>query len=362
MKLEHLMHDRDNNFNLIRIIAALTVIFNHGFVLRGVLDPIESLNLSTAVGTMTMGSVAVDFFFIVSGFLVTASLLYKQSTLDFIWARILRIYPALIVMVILCISLLGLYFTRLPTIEFLNHRLTHLFAIKNMTLITGVIFNLPGVEFNSHQPFRVNTPIYTLLYEILMYSALALMWALLFFLKSKREKLFSLSIIFVAISLLIFQFVDYFYFHWSSLYARFCYLFFSGAAFFILKDKIIISNCVFLLMLVSLLTFTTSKNIFFVLYSVFLAYIVIWLAYVPRGNVRRFNRFGDYSYGMYIYSLPVQQTLCTIFAGIGILRLTITSIAITYFMAYLSWHLIEKKALSLKRIKVASAYKKLFLV
>lgn len=349
MRLGQLIKGRDNNFNLIRIIAALTVICSHSFGLRGALDPIEAHHLD-----MTMGTVAVDFFFIASGFLVTASLLTKQSALDFIWARFLRIYPALIVMVILCIFLVGLYFTTLPPIEFLTHRLTRLFAIKNTTLFSGIMFNLPGVSFNSPPPYRVNSPIWTLFYEVWMYAALVFMWTILYFLKSNRVKIFSELLIWVAIAAFISQLVDHFYLHWYSLYLRLFYMFFSGAAYFVLRDKIIISNRVFWIALIGLLVSTIDKQVYFVFYNSVLAYLVFWLAYIPDGRVRQFNQFGDYSYGMYIYAYPMQQTICTLFASIGIVGLMSTSTIITFLMAYLSWHLIEKKALSLKRIRLGS--------
>jgi peptidoglycan/LPS O-acetylase OafA/YrhL len=254
----------------------------------------------------------------------------------------------------------GLYFTTLPATEFLAHPLTHLFALTNTTLFGGVTFSLPGVRFNSPLPFRVNGPIWTLFYEVWMYAILVFMWAILNFLKSNKIKVFSELIIWLAIASFILQLADHFYLHWYSLYLRLFYMFFSGATYFVLKDNIIISNRVFWLMIVGLLISTCDKQVYFVFYNCFLAYIVFWLAYVPAGRIRYFNQFGDYSYGMYIYAYPVQQTICTLFASIGIMGLMITSTAITFFIAYLSWHLVEKKALALKRLKLKSLYIQLF--
>ena len=111
MKLSDFTQGRDNNFNLIRIVAALAVLVTHSFALTVGSGNAEPLRASLG---MTMGSIAVDVFFIASGFLVTASLLNRQSAIDFIWARVLRIFPALSVMLFLTVFGLGAFFTSLP--------------------------------------------------------------------------------------------------------------------------------------------------------------------------------------------------------------------------------------------------------
>jgi peptidoglycan/LPS O-acetylase OafA/YrhL len=91
-----------------------------------------------------------------------------------------------------------------------------------------------------------------------------------------------------------------------------------------------------------------NQNLFFVVYNLVLAYMLLFLAYVPSGFVRAYNRLGDYSYGLYIYAFPVQQTAVALFPGISPLRLILISAPITVALAALSWHLVEKRALRLK--------------
>jgi peptidoglycan/LPS O-acetylase OafA/YrhL len=64
--------------------------------------------------------------------------------------------------------------------------------------------------------------------------------------------------------------------------------------------------------------------------------------------IRKFNQYGDYSYGIYIYAWPVQQSVVALISGINVLELCIYSFIITLLLSYLSWHCIEKKALKLK--------------
>jgi len=117
MLLSDYANNKDNNFNLIRLLAAVAVLFGHSYALLRLDEPL-AVSLHTS-----LGSIAVDIFFIASGYLVGGSLLFKQSLRDYFLARILRIYPALIVMLLLTVFGLGV-FLRIchPVAICMNHR------------------------------------------------------------------------------------------------------------------------------------------------------------------------------------------------------------------------------------------------
>jgi peptidoglycan/LPS O-acetylase OafA/YrhL len=69
-------------------------------------------------------------------------------------------------------------------------------------------------------------------------------------------------------------------------------------------------------------------------------------AYSPLLN--RLIRTGDYSYGIYIYAFPVQQTIASFYPKIPIGLYLLVCSFLTFVLAILSWHLVEKYALSLK--------------
>ena len=73
----------------------------------------------------------------------------------------------------------------------------------------------------------------------------------------------------------------------------------------------------------------------------------LWLAYVPGGRVRGYNRVGDYSYGVYIYAFPVQQSVVALMPGVSPLALLAIALPITVLLAVASWHLVESPALGL---------------
>jgi peptidoglycan/LPS O-acetylase OafA/YrhL len=167
--------NRDNNFNLIRILAAIAVLISHCFVLSTG-DP-EAEPLRSELG-MTLGSIAVDIFFVTSGFLVTASILRSRSIVDFTCARVLRIFPGLFAMLLLTVFLMGTALTTLPWLEYISSPGVYAYALKCGSLVTGVSYLLPGVF--SENPYRgaVNGSLWTMPYEIRMYAIVALGWIL----------------------------------------------------------------------------------------------------------------------------------------------------------------------------------------
>src|SRR5215472_14362624 len=88
-----------NNFNIIRLSLALMVIFSHSFPValgHGGDTRFEPLNIWTR-HQASSGAVAVNSFFFISGFLITASWLRSRSVPDYFLKRVLRIYPGFIV-------------------------------------------------------------------------------------------------------------------------------------------------------------------------------------------------------------------------------------------------------------------------
>ena len=101
-------------------------------------------------------------------------------------------------------------------------------------------------------------------------------------------------------------------------------------------------------MLISTSTFTGNVKLFFLFYILTIGYLVIYLAYVPTGFVRNYNKLGDYSYGIYIYAFPVQQSVAAILTGVGVMKMFTISFPITLLIGILSWHIVEKPMLNMK--------------
>ena len=122
MRLSECAVGRDNNFNLIRLLAALAVIFSHSVAVLGL--PSSREFFFDHLG-LSLAEMAVDVFFVTSGFLVTGSLVNRGDVVAFLWARALRIYPAIWVMLVLTVFALAPALTTLPLADYLASPITH---------------------------------------------------------------------------------------------------------------------------------------------------------------------------------------------------------------------------------------------
>lgn len=348
MYLSDLINSKDNNFNLIRMLAAFAVLFSHSFALATGNAANEPLR--TIIG-ITPGHIAVDIFFITSGLLVARSLFYRKNLIEFAVARVLRIYPGLIVSVCICI-VIGAVVTHLTISEYLSSDITLNFLAKNSFMLLGDVQNLPGVFDSAPFDNSVNGSLWTLPWELRMYAFLGI-FGFLTLILNLLYKANWLAIL--VICFFIFCAVNYFQFHYFTEIRgekykifRFGTIFFYGALIYILKNKIIFKKILFWSCLAVLAIASFNHDIFFILYTLLLPYIVLYIAYIPKGHIRKYNNFGDYSYGIYIYAWPIQQLIAISVEDVSTVQMITLSTLFTFTCAYLSWHFVESKALKLK--------------
>jgi peptidoglycan/LPS O-acetylase OafA/YrhL len=346
-KLSEATPGTDNNYNLIRFACACAVLFTHSFALATGDGNMEPLRKSLG---LTLGDISVDIFFFISGLLVTASLLKTKSTNIFLWSRFLRIYPALFVMLVITVFGMGLFFTNLPWKSYLGDRAVYSYFLHCVSLVKGVSWVLPGVFLSNPFKEAVNGSLWSLPFEIYMYLILCALFITLRFFCPRQLKIFKILLVFIALSFTALFIISHLLFASSLVWFRISSLFFVGAAYFILKEHIILSTRFFAISLFALLLSILNPKVFFVIYPLILPYLVTYLAYIPSGFIRTYQRFGDYSYGIYIYGFPVQQSLAALIPGISILEMISFSFLCTIPIAMLSWHLLEHKVLKLKKV------------
>lgn len=345
--------DRDNNFNLLRFVAASLVLMTHSFALSTGSGMAEPLRASLGV---TWGSIAVDVFFVTSGYLVSASLVSRQRLVAFAAARFLRIYPGLWVMLTITVVACGLLVSTLPANSFFLHPETWKYIVKNGTMFK-VSYYLPGVFDSNPWKRGVNGSLWTLPMEIKMYGFLALFWLLSRTLPANVPRAFARICTGVVILCLAGTLVIIvrdikpaetpFY---LAQYVTLGYMFFSGAVLrTLLQGNVRLSTLTATLLMLVVLVSAFDRLCFQIAYTLCLPYLVLYLALVPSGAIRQFNRCGDYSYGIYIYAFPVQQMLAFYWKGITPYEMLLSSFVVTILFAIASWHLVEKRALALKR-------------
>lgn len=332
--------NRHNNFTLIRILLSWSVLYGHSYAIQataGVWDPLTPI----FKGSTYIGDIAVNGFFAISGFLVAASF-SKRGLTDYTLSRSLRVFPALVVCILLSVFILGPILTNLNTSAYFSDKTTHKYLMNAFPLIQ-INFNLPGVFQENIRP-AVNGSLWTLIVELRCYILLAIA-GLFGLLKDRTTANSSIFAIFLF-GIYFFSDIPLLGTGKTTEWPRLSLFFLIGIFFFINRDKILLNNKIALLALC--LAFASfGKPWFSFVFPPCFVYLLFYLAYLtPFVNVD--NKVGDFSYGLYIYAWPVQQIVATTFPNLQPFGNTLLSSAIVIPIAYLSWHYIEKPSLSLK--------------
>ena len=191
MRLSGYAVGRDNNFNLIRLMAALSVIFSHSVAALGL--PSSREFFFDHLG-LSLAEMAVDVFFVTSGFLVTGSLVNRGDVIAYLWARALRIYPAMWAMLVITVLALAPALTTLPLADYFASPKMHEYFVKCATLIGGVRYSLPGVFETNPLHGEFNGSLWTLPIEMRLYCYLAAGWLVLAAAPAIRLKAMSLAL------------------------------------------------------------------------------------------------------------------------------------------------------------------------
>jgi peptidoglycan/LPS O-acetylase OafA/YrhL len=337
-RLSALAHGRDNNFQMLRLFAAAFVVLFHSYALtdRWTHEPLWRL-----VPELNFGALGVKIFFVISGFLVTQSWLARRSPLSFAAARALRIYPALIAATLFTVVLAG-FSSALPWTDFLAHPQTRDYAWR-VALGWEMVYRLPGAFPVNPFPHEVNGSLWTLPIELRLYVAILL--AGVFGLLARR------LVWLAALAALVVAFAvrpDWFPIAPNTDVVRELALLFGlGSLAWVWRDALPVSLAA-VATAIALIAWNPGGLPRTVLLAPLLAYVVLALAYHPRLQWRAFNRVGDYSYGLYVYSFPVQQTLMQRLPSLEPPSLFALALPLSLAVAIVSWHLLERPALALK--------------
>ncbi|MFN7992025.1 MAG: acyltransferase [Bryobacteraceae bacterium] len=334
-RLGALFAERHNNFDIIRLIAAMLVIYGHSYALA---RPGSGMDLFTRlIGWGFSGGLAVDTFFVISGFLVTASIMNGGLAYYFA-ARILRIYPALVVCIALLVFMLGPLLTTSPHYWSSPDPWRYFAKVASAY---GMEWFLPGV-FEQHRDKAVNGSIWSLVVEVRMYILLVILHVLGLL---RRAALMS--------GLIAATLIAGYWLHpriplaWSPTDYHVSSLFLLGMLCWLNRDRIPMSP----LLLVPLLALAAALHgtpHFIAGYSLVVCYSVFLIGFAPGADWRRWLG-GDYSYGVFLYGWPVQQCVLLWNRDMPAWQNAAMSIPLALALGALSWHGVEKRALSWKK-------------
>jgi peptidoglycan/LPS O-acetylase OafA/YrhL len=339
---------RRNNFDFLRFALATLVIVSHAKMTE-VPDTGDHQVRFLGLG----GRLAVNCFFAISGFLISNSWQHSRGLVDYTRKRFLRIYPGLVSALLFCVAVVGpLGGAELRT-YFRDQQTYRFFA----PLLLQANQTLPGVFAGLPHAREVNGPVWTIRYEIACYVLLGLL-GMVGLLRRRGAVLAlflaSLAVFTAQVSRWPVPWCFHLpYFGILDHLLRLVAFFLAGVVFYFYRDSIPFSRAWLAASLAVLAL--TYKVIPSVTVPVFGTYVLFYLAFSPLIRLHGFARYGDFSYGLYLYAWPVQQLLIQHFGarlamghGLDRLALSVLTFGLTLPLAAASWYVVERPFLRLK--------------
>ncbi len=335
---------RENNLDFVRLVLAIVVIFSHSSDIVTGNIPLEPMMRFSHWQTSS-GGIAVGFFFAISGFLITNSFLRSRSLWTYLKKRVARIYPGFLVCMLFC---------ALVVVPLSGARFTHNgfgYGALNFVLKLFALREFNYTHAFAGNPIHViNGSIWTISNEFYCYIWVAILGvAGLLRKRSLVLGMFLVSLVGHEAVLLMAK---------TSLSSAHAYgylvghlplstMFLAGMVFFLYRDKIphktswaFASLCV----LVISCKVPYAWNGSFALAG---TYLLFWFGFNPNVRIHHTARFGDFSYGTYLYAFPIQELITQkLGSQANPFILFLIATPATLVAAILSWHAVERWFLS----------------
>lgn len=337
MPLSQVLRRDSNNLDAMRLLAACMVIYGHA----NALVPPAHAGGDWVVQWLRFdysGSLAVKVFFFLSGLVVTNSLLSKRCLLQFAWARLWRIWPALLAVLLVSVCVIGPLVTSVEPRAYWRSPETALYLWGNLKMQTQ--FALPGV-FATHGNSAVNGSLWSLPYEVGAYCLLAAAFALGL---QRRPALALLVTAAICVDPLL---PHRLLFSWRAVDAQVDSLapcFAVGALMALFKERIAIDWAPVLGLGILFLAFRQTPYAHYLFYGA----LFFGMLYVcSRPWMVRWRWSADISYGVYLWGWPVQQLLVYAFPDMGVQLHRVLAVALACALGALSWYGLEKPCMTL---------------
>lgn len=344
MILNSVSQSRDNNFNLLRLLCAFGVLQAHSHLV------FSGQSLEWSLLGVRIDHLFVTVFFAISGFLICKSLLQSHDLKHYFIARALRLLPALLVLLLMTVLVIGPLLTEASLSAYFSSQLTWDYLLNANLLNIHTQFELTGVFANAPYPNNVNTSLWTLPIEAWLYMMAAMAYCLIalgieHWPNLNRRALLGVGILgLLGLSVIghtTLQHRD----DDAQVMLLFICLFYAAALAYSARTKLILRYR-YAMVLWLLAPLADKTALFSAYFAITMTYSVLILAYMPNGWIRKFNRLGDYSYGVYIYGFLVQQGTLLLWPDAPFVGFVLLSSLITLLCAVASWHWLEKPCLA----------------
>ena len=330
-----------NNFDSLRLIFAVLVILSHSFPLTRGSNDTEPLSRIT-FGQITFGNISVWAFFVISGFLITQSWQRSPKVVKYLKRRVGRIYPGFIVTAIL---------TALIVVPIAADPATYApISIKSFVWDTLRLQIFPTSPVFVHNPGAnaLNGSLWSVPYEFWCY--LGVMTLGLIGLLRRRRVVVTLFALVIALHLYM-DVTDWKpagailgqIFGYPPFWATVLPFYLAGTIFQIYGGRALLQPRLLWAAAAVLIFSNFVPHGLVVTMPICGSYLLMGLAYLPMLHPLNLGRFGDFSYGTYLYAFPIQQLLVQHAHGaISPLMLFAEAAPLTLVVGALSWFLVER--------------------
>jgi peptidoglycan/LPS O-acetylase OafA/YrhL len=327
------------NFDVLRLCAASGVIFSHSFVIADGGHANEPL-VRLLGPENPIGIYGVFVFFIMSGFLVSRSVSQTGSLARLLMRRILRIYPALTICALICGFIIAAMFAREGATSYWSTDLGFRYVAKILLLldplyIDGVIFYPDTKSFGG----IINGSLWTLLQEAQFYIAVLIIAALGFFNAAVAVTgAVAGTLLFYLMTRGIIAPPEGAAMNVIYSLSAIC----AGMTMHFVHQRIGRIRWLSLACLIALAA-AIPLGLLATLFPVLAAYPLIHLGMSDTVRLGNVTRWGDVTYGTYLYGWPTQQIMRAAWGdGISGWSLFFLSWPTALICGWLSWHLIER--------------------
>lgn len=330
-----------NNFDLIRLLAAISVIYGHSFAL---IKNVSGTDLIYNLTGIYSGEWGLKTFFFLSGLLVVNSAISGKDGIAYTLHRFFRIWPALVFVVLGTAFFIGPLCTKLALSDYFREPTVYAY-VKHMLMFQtwGTqslgYYNLPGVFVDNQFKENVNAPLWTLSVEVFAYILILAFNLIGVFNPKVAGLIFAVFMLDTFLpERILFFWLPKNDFNFSAI--PFCFAI--GGLMAVYKEKISITASTAIGFFLLCILFKDWVHKTYLIYS-FIFILVIYIASIPI--VVNLPRLPDLSYGTYLWGWPVQQMIASKFPEINFLPFFIFSLFISLIMAYISWQFVENKSI-----------------
>ncbi|WP_161498886.1 acyltransferase family protein [Cryobacterium aureum] len=322
-----------------RLLSALAVIVGHSFTLTGIVA-------APRVAGIPIHSLGLYAFFAISGYLIATSWQRNPMLLPYLVNRSLRIFPALMVVVLVTVVLIGPSVTVLETAQYFRSDVVYQYLLN---LVLTAQYELPGVFESGHRSSAVNGVLWTLGLEFVCYLVVAASGLLLRSHSCWGYLVF--GIIAVVLALMPGEAPGLV---WMGPAGTTWVFFAVGALLSRVATRWLRPRGLIIVVPLWIITAMLAPGLALVLAWLALPFVMIAAGRASTPGVCRAGRFGDLSYGMYLWGFLVQQLVIEQFGVLPWLVNIAIVVLVTAIIAALSWHLVEKRALAHKIHRAAT--------